>query len=285
MALQFLVRFKPSRIKSKNFTPFIRSAGGLAGRITSMTVQVLEAQMARENTIDTSVGIAARILVISEDAEIARIWAYSLEQYGLLASHAELGDAAFLKWAEVYPDLMIVDSRAWQMEDIAFCRKLRQETVAPILLFTSQNDEYYLLEAYQAGVDEVVPQPISPRLFIAKVQAWLRRARSVPSVVLDDLHAGGFRLDEDRRLLTFPDSSSIRLTHLEARLLYLLMSHPNQVQETAALIERVWGHYGEGDGALLKNLIYRLRRKIEDDPAHSKYLITEGNLGYLFRIK
>lgn len=224
----------------------------------------------------------ARVLVVSDDLEIARLWAFALEQNGLQVSLAEMGDPAIEAWNEIFPDLVLVDSHAWQNEDINFCRVLRSETVVPILLFTSQNDEYYLLDAYAAGVDEVVAQPVSPRLFLAKVHAWMRRAMTVPSSVLEEVHAGAYQLDEAHRLLSLPGSRQVRLTHLEARLLYILMSHPNKVQETTSLVERVWGHYGQGDSALLKNLVYRLRKKIEFDPSLPKILLTEGSLGYRF---
>jgi DNA-binding response OmpR family regulator len=224
-----------------------------------------------------------RVLVVSDDLEVAQIWAYSLEKQGLSVELGEMGTDALQKWQDNLPDLVVVDSHAWQAEDIEFCRALRSETVIPILLFTSQNDEYYLLEAYKAGVDEVVAQPISPRLFLAKIRAWLRRAQNFPASLLEAIHAGSFILNEEHRLLTLPNGEALRLTHLEARLLYVLMSHPNKVYETSSLIERVWGHYGEGDAVLLKNLIYRLRRKIEFDPAQPCYLLTEGNFGYRFR--
>ena len=127
----------------------------------------------------------AHVLVVSDDLEIARIWAYSLEQSGLKVSLAEMGEQALRSSAEELPDLVVVDSHAWQGQDIDFCRQLRLETVIPLLLFTSQNDEYYLLDAYKVGVDEVVAQPVSPRLFTAKIRSWLRRAQSIPSAVLD----------------------------------------------------------------------------------------------------
>lgn len=225
----------------------------------------------------------ARVLVVSDDDEIARIWAYSLEQHGLAVHLGEMGAAALSEWNEVLPDLIVVDSHAWQMEDVEFCRSLRQETVVPILLFTSQNDEYYLLEAYKAGVDEVVAQPVSPRIFMAKIRAWLRRAQNIPSTALDEVQVGGFLLNGENRLLRLPDGRSLRLTHLEARLLYVLMSRPNKVQETENLVNRVWGYYGQGDSVLLKNLIYRLRKKIELDSSQPRYLVTESSLGYSFR--
>src|SRR5512137_471704 len=181
----------------------------------------------------------AHVLVVSDDLEIARIWAYSLEQSGLKVSLAEMGKLALEKVAEILPDLVVVDSHAWQGEDIEFCRQVRLETVIPLLLFTSQNDEYYLLDAYQVGVDEVVAQPISPRLFMAKIRSWLRRIQNIPSAVLDELLVGGFLLNAENRQLLLPDGRQVRLTNLETRLLYVLMSHPDHTQETTMLVQRV----------------------------------------------
>ena len=79
----------------------------------------------------------AKIMVISDDLDIARLWAYSLEQNGLQVSLGEMGEAGLRVWSESLPDLVVVDSHAWQMEDVEFCRKLRRETVVPVLLFTS----------------------------------------------------------------------------------------------------------------------------------------------------
>ena len=223
----------------------------------------------------------AKIMVVSDDPEIAAVWAFTLQQAGLATCLSPMTDEALQHWAEELPDLIVVDSHAWQNEDIEICRALRKESVIPILLFTSQNDEYYLLEAYKVGLDEVVAQPVSPRLFTAKVRAWLRHIQEVPSAGMEDRQVGGFHLDPNHRLVTM-NGSPIRLTHLETRLLYQLMSYPGRLFETPTLVERVWGRYGEGDSVLLKNLVYRLRRKIETDPSHPSYLITEGAAGYRF---
>ncbi|HSB65503.1 MAG TPA: response regulator transcription factor [Anaerolineales bacterium] len=224
----------------------------------------------------------AHILVFSDDQEISRVWGFCLEQSGLSVDLAGMNDQALQIMLESMPDMVVVDSHAWQGEDIEFCRQLRKDNVIPLLLFTSQNDEYYLLDAYQVGVDEVVAQPISPRLFMAKIRSWLRRIQHVPSAALDVLMAGGFILNEEQRSLQLPDRREVRLTYLEARLLYVLMTHPDLTQDTETLVERVWGHYGQGESVLVKNLVYRLRRKIEIDPSHPRLLLTDENRGYRF---
>jgi two-component system KDP operon response regulator KdpE len=152
----------------------------------------------------------------------------------------------------------------------------------PILLLTRKSDEIFQMEAYRAGVDECILQPITPLLFLAKVRAWLRQTRNLPYAAVENVHTGRFVLEPGCRRLSLPDGSSAQLTNLEVRLLYILMSHPGQPIDSTTLIERIWGSYGGGDNVMLKNLVYRLRRKIEEKPARPAHLLTDANLGYRF---
>jgi len=225
----------------------------------------------------------ATVLLVSNDAESARIWAFSLEQAGLEVCQAGFSEKTLQVWSNEFPDLIILDGHQAQMDLLEFCRCLRAEAAVPILLLSASGDETHLLAAYQAGVDDCLPPPVSPRLFLVKVRAWLRRAQVTPNAALDSIQAGDFRLDPDRRMVDTPRGDLVRLTNLEARLLYLLISHPDWILETDYLVDRTWGHFGDGDSVLLKNLVYRLRRKIEPDPSQPRYLLTESSLGYRFR--
>jgi DNA-binding response OmpR family regulator len=139
------------------------------------------------------------------------------------------------------------------------------------LLFLPTHHETEILEAYAAGVDEVVVKPISPAIFLAKIMAWVRRSWTVPVAGLSLVKAGSYRLDPARRCMTNPDGMEIKLTNLEFRLLLLLMSRPAYVFSGDDIVESLWGGYGNGDQVLLKNVVYRLRRKIEADPAALYY--------------
>lgn len=226
----------------------------------------------------------ATVLVVSDQPETARIWAFTLKQMGLEVCLAGFSDRTLQLWAEEYPDLIVLDVYDHGADVFEFCHRLRDEAAVPILFLTSRNDEAFILEAYKAGADECVPHPVSPRLFMAKIQAWLRRSLVVPSATLDVLQVGGFLLDPDRKAVMIPGGNMVKLTNLEARLLYLLLSHQGWILETDYLVERVWGHFGEGDSVLLKNVVYRLRRKIEPDPSQPRYLLTESSIGYKFQV-
>jgi DNA-binding response OmpR family regulator len=142
-----------------------------------------------------------------------------------------------------------------------------------------------LLKAYEAGFDECVLKPIHPLLFEAKLKAWLRRSSNVPVEIMAALRVDDLQLIPSDRAVIFDDHDPVHLTNLELRLLYYLMGRPGRTLRTEELCERVWSHHSIGDARTLKNLVYRLRRKIEADPAHPHYLHTVAGVGYRFVAK
>lgn len=182
---------------------------------------------------------SATVMVISDEAESARIWAFSLKQAGYEVCPAGFSEKTLSIWSDEFPDIIVLEDLNSQMDVFDFCRRLRDEATVPVLLLTSQNNEAYLLAAYRAGADDCIPPPVSPRLFVAKIRAWLRRAQVVPSAALDEVQAGAFRLLPDHRKVFVPGGMEVSLTNLESRLLYLLIAHPGWVLETNYLVDRV----------------------------------------------
>jgi len=227
-------------------------------------------------------GMEVRVLVASDDPDTARVWAYLLREKGLSVQLAASTGEALRLWEEQIPDLIVIDTHS-DPEGLQTLGQLRAETIVPILFITSRNDEAHILEAYQAGADECAVKPVSPALFWAKVRAWLRRTWSVPAEGLDSLQTGELRLDPAHRQVVLGQEQVVKLTNLEFRVLHLLMSHPGWVMNTDDIVQRVWGYYGNGDRDLLKNVVYRLRRKIDPDPQNPRYIFTEAGLGYRFQ--
>jgi DNA-binding response OmpR family regulator len=137
------------------------------------------------------------------------------------------------------------------------------------------------LHGYEAGADECIVKPIGRGLMRAKIRAWLRRSWTVSTDVLSPLDAAGLRLDPGQRQLSTPAGATIKLTNLEVRLLYLLMSHPGQVFRSEEIVARVWGYETDQEGALIKHLVYRVRHKVEPAPGHPRYVQTADG-GYVF---
>jgi DNA-binding response OmpR family regulator len=229
-------------------------------------------------------GKKLKILIISDEPATATIWGYSLTQVGLEVTLIALTDAIMETWETEIPDLIIIEDFNEEMGELDVCKMLRDVTAVPILFLTTKLSENFQLDVYKAGADECIPFPITPRLFQAKVNAWLRQTRSLPMLEIGEIAAGDFRLDPGERVISLPHNGGpVKLTTLETRLLILLLSNAGKVLAPADIIEKVWGYHNVDDHKLVKNHIFRLRRKIETDPAHPRYLISVGSTGYKFQ--
>lgn len=223
-----------------------------------------------------------KIYVICDRRDTAPVWGYILKQQGLVVILETSTVKASEGWADESPDLLVIDVDMPHEKRVALVSKIREASVIPILFILPAYHETQILEAYSAGVDEVVVKPVSPPIFLAKIMAWVRRSWTVAVEGLDLVHAGRFQLDPSRRFLVGEDGKEISLTNLEFRLLHLLMSRPAHVFSTDEIIHTIWGVYGNGDQILLKNVVYRLRKKIEEDPGKPSFLLT-GQGGYLIQ--
>ena len=224
--------------------------------------------------------IVPKILVVSNIQTTSPLWAFSSTGQRWDIS-LETDTARMIEhWADLFPDLVVCD-----IEPDSLCldliEKLREEAVLPILLLTSNQSEIFTLEAYKAGVDECIIKPIHPLVFEAKVKAWLRHAFHVPVNVLNSLKVDDLQLIPSDRTVVFDNGDPIHLTNLELRLMYYLMGRPGRTLTVEELCQHIWGQ-NQGDAATLKNLVYRLRRKIEVDPAHPTLVYTVAGVGYRF---
>jgi len=227
---------------------------------------------------DSDSSASHRVFVVCDQDATAPIWGYIIREKGLVAILETSVQRAMERSMEEIPDLIVIDVNAPHVQRMELCRKFRALSASPILLFLPANNETEILEAYQNGVDECVIKPISPAIFLAKIMAWVRRSWAVP---MSPVRTGKLKLDPARRSALEPDGNEIKLTNLEFRLLHLLMSHPGYVFKNEEIMQTVWGV--EGDMAVLKNVVYRLRKKMEMDLGKQLYLIQTWPGGYSFQ--
>ena len=240
-------------------------------------------KLSRMNQVDElKSNYVPKIFVVCDRTDTAPVWGFILRQQGLVVILETSLDKAVDHWSMEMPDLVVIDIDTSHQDPMLLYKKFRAVSVAPILLFLPAHHETQILEAYAAGVDEVVVKPISPAIFLAKIVAWVRRSWTLPVDGLSLVKAGKHRLDPTRRCLIDPNEQEIKLTNLEFRLLHLLMSRPAFVFSAEDIIQSIWGGFGSGDQVLLKNVVYRLRRKIEVDPGHPTLLQTWQG-GYSFQ--
>lgn len=222
-----------------------------------------------------------KILVICDQRDTAPVWEFILSQRGLIVILETSLEKVIDHFITEMPDLVVIDIDIEYQDPIELYKKIQAVSLAPALLFLPTHNEIQILEAYAAGVDEVVIKPISPAIFLAKILAWARLSWSVPMDRLSLVTAGKYRLDFARRCVIDPDGREIRLTNLEFRLLHFLMSRSGCIFSAEEIIQVIWGGYGSGDQTLLTNVVYRLRKKIEADPSHPVLLQTWQG-GYSF---
>jgi DNA-binding response OmpR family regulator len=151
-----------------------------------------------------------------------------------------------------------------------------------LILAAPATDEEYVLKALDLGVDDYLAKPHSPQMLVARAKVLLRRGQPIPLSALGPVTVQGLTLDPEQHLVTMPEGSTVRLTNMEFRLLYLLMRNPDRVIPTETIVDRVWGYGGKGEATLVKNLVSRVRRKVEPDAANPRFVKTVTGVGYSF---
>jgi DNA-binding response OmpR family regulator len=224
--------------------------------------------------------LGPRVLIVSNQQTTGPLWVFSLQQQDLHVM-LEADPSKTLQRCEMEtPDLIILDISLPEAQTLDLIKSLRAEMTTPIILLTPPRSEENIIEAYKAGVDDYMLKPVSPSLFNAKVKVWLRRSWSATTNTLDPVKIGGMHLFPAERLVIRDNGQPVHLTNLELRLLYHLISRAGQTVTTEELNQRVWGYTGEVDSTMLKNVVYRLRRKIESDPANPLIIQTVTGVGY-----
>lgn len=218
-----------------------------------------------------------KILVVDDDRDLLALVAFALAQAGYaVVKAADTREALAVFDAEV-PNLVILDINLPSGSGLDVCRAIRARSSVPVMMLTVRSEEEDLVKALEIGADDFLTKPFSPRTLLARVKALLRRAGIEGS---DSMSAGSLQLDLEAHALRIGDAEPLRLTRLETRLMQLLIAQAGKVVSTERLLAHVWGQRGSGDRQLLKQLVHRLRHKIEPDPAEPRFLRTESGVGY-----
>jgi DNA-binding response OmpR family regulator len=221
-------------------------------------------------------------LLFAPDPDEAAILTLILERAGFEVRLISEADRIAQAWQDRPAELFFfafVDDKALTPEYIS---QLRLENQAPIVLLLERSEERRQVSLIEAGADLIFVRPTSPRLLVAQLRALMRRSSGLPYFSLPALSQAGVTLDPSKRSVQVADRAAARLTQLEFRLLYALMTHPGRVVPSENLVEYVWGYGGDGSQSLVRGLISRLRSKLEPDPSNPKYILTEAGIGYYF---
>ncbi len=218
-----------------------------------------------------------KILVVDDDQDLLGLIGYALRQAGYLVVDAADGEAALAVFERESPALVILDVNLPRLSGLEVCRRLRAGSKVPIMMLTVRSAEEDQVQALDLGADDYLTKPFSPRTLLARVRALLRRVgeeRPAPFA------AGDFSLDLELQSISIRGGEPVRLTRLELRLLQLLLANAGHTLPAERLLAHVWGSRGAGDRQLLKQLVHRLRQKIEADAAAPRYLVAVSGIGY-----
>lgn len=219
-----------------------------------------------------------KILVVDDEAQIIRVMRRILSAHNYDIRTAGDGKAALELFQEWEPDLVITDLQMPNMSGLELCRKLGEISDVPIIVLSVRDEEKTIVEALDAGADDYVTKPFGTNELLARVRASLRR---VPEKTAQCIEAGDFYIDFSAHKVLV-NKEEIHLTPKEFELLAYFIKHPDKVLTHTVLLQKVWGGYYTESPEALRVLVGSLRKKIETDSSHPKYILTEHWIGYRF---
>lgn len=223
---------------------------------------------------------AKRILVVDDEPQITRVLRRTLSAQGYDVQTAGDGEEALEVFRQWNPNLVVTDLSMPIMGGLELCRRIRKVSQVPVIVLSVKGEERSKVEALDAGADDYITKPFGMEELLARVRVVLRRApASVPEAQL--LEIGDFIVDLEARRLTVR-GTELHLTPKEYDLLVYLLRHADKVLTHRALLGAIWGGDYTGQTEYLRVFIGQLRKKIEPDPAHPRYIITEPWVGYRF---
>lgn len=221
----------------------------------------------------------AHILLVDDEHSIQRAMAPLLRSRGFNVVVVGSGRGALDAFVRERPDLVILDLGLPDIDGIEVCRAIREQAETPILILSARGAEREKVAALDQGADDYVTKPFGPEELMARVRVALRRSFGREQALQGQLRRGYLTIDFDRRRVCRGDVE-IRLTPKEFDLLTVLAIQAGRVLTHRAILKAVWGPHNQPEH--LRVLVQQLRRKIEPDPAHPRYVLTEPWVGYRF---
>jgi two-component system, OmpR family, alkaline phosphatase synthesis response regulator PhoP len=223
------------------------------------------------------------ILIVDDEKNLVELVQGYLEHEGFAVCVAYDGPSALELARSCRPDLVVLDVMLPGLDGVEVCRRLRAFSDAYVLMLTSRAEEIDKIVGLSVGADDYVTKPFSPRELVARVKALLRRPRTGALAEPDAPLVRRFAdlvLDEGRHEVT-RHGTVVALTAREFQLLVTVAAHPGRVFTRTQLLERVWGDDYYDDHVVDVHMA-NLRKKLEDDPTHPRYLETVRGVGYRF---
>jgi DNA-binding response OmpR family regulator len=224
------------------------------------------------------------VLVVDDDPQMQRLVVRNLQLEGYATLTAANGQEGVERVREQTPDLILMDVMMPKMDGFTACQQIRSFSLIPIIMLTARGRDEDKVRGLDAGADDYLTKPFSVEELLARVRAVLRRAdyrQEAAQATPATLTIGDITIDFSQHLVQ-RDGEEIALTPTEYHLFAYLVENAGRVLTQTMLLEQVWGQEYANEYHMLQVNINRLRRKVEADPAHPRYILTKSGVGYSF---
>jgi DNA-binding response OmpR family regulator len=225
------------------------------------------------------------ILVADDDPQLLRLVTRNLQLEGYDTLSGSDGQQALDLIETRMPDVLLLDVMMPRLDGFSVTERVRQFSTVPIIIVTARGQEQDKIHGLDLGADDYLTKPFSVEELLARVRAVLRRSQlgSVANEqgMRSSATIGELTIDFAQHLVKM-GGREVQLTPVEYRLLAYLVQNAGRVVTQDLLLEHVWGTEYMGESHLLQVNVNRLRRKLEADPAHPRYVLTKTGVGYLF---
>ncbi len=223
------------------------------------------------------------ILIVDDEPQIRRVIKAALSKQGYVVAEARSGEAALEMIRDERFDMAILDRNMPGMGGLETCRTIRDTSDMGIIMLTVRKTEQDRIEALDAGADDYVTKPFSMPELSARIRANLRRVPSASHAGTQAIRFGNVSVDLATHHLSVA-GTDVRLTPKQFEVLAYLIDNPNVSIPHARLLQAVWGPDYRDEVEYLHVVVNQLRKKIEVDPSHPRYIITEPWFGYRFQL-
>jgi two-component system KDP operon response regulator KdpE len=226
---------------------------------------------------------AKRILLAEDEVALRDFISRNLRIRGFEVFEASNGLEAMALYEREHPHLLILDLMMPRMDGLEVCRRVREHSTVPIIVLTALYAESDKVAALDLGADDYLTKPFGVEELLARVRAVLRRSQweTAPLPPEESQRFGELEIDLPGHVVRLR-GEEVRLSPTEFAVLEQLVTHAGKVLTHRMLLQRIWGPEYGGEAEYLRVYINRLRQKLEADPAHPRYLLTEPGVGYRF---
>ena len=226
-----------------------------------------------------------RILIVEDDENISKMLAATLSIGDYEYDRCADGEEAVQTILNGTYDLILLDVMLPGVDGFEICKRIRENKNTPIIMVSAKKDDIDKIRGLGLGADDYIEKPFSPSVLVARVKAHLARYRRLTGSerTSGEIQIGGIRLNEETHRV-YVDGREVELTNKEYELLLFFMLNVDVVFSREQLYERIWGWDAMGDSATVAVHINRLRKKIEQDPANPRYIVSVWGAGYRFNL-